>query len=240
MAALFNSSTAPGRAQGVAIVTVLDLLGIAVRRWYILLLGLACIVASCVLLQREEGVYWAQSEVLFLAVDGNNPLENPTEGVIHFASVVQESVDTDSVDLKLASPSATLHGSGVRVGVISSLADAGGQWGSNFDRALIRVEAVNASPQLVRDDISRVVGEITAAADQLQSGDAISGSARVLVDSGSGEITVGYMGSTRGSRYRGFALIALLGGGITLAVAAIVDRRLASRPGRDRDRAPAR
>ena len=84
----------------------------------------------------------------------------------------------------------------------------------------------------MRSDITRVVDDITTAADQLQSGDAITGSARVLVDSGSGEISVGYMGSTRGSRYRGFALVALLGGGITLAVAAVVDRRLAARASR--------
>jgi len=231
MAALFSSSSARG-ARGVAIVTVLDLLRISLRRWYILLLGLACIAATCVVLQREEGVYWAQSEVLFLAVDADNPLEDPTEGVIHFASVVQESVDTGPLDLKLSSPSATLHGSGVREGVISTLADAGGQWESNFNRALIRVEAVNSSPERVRSDITRVVDDITTAADQLQSGDAITGSARVLVDSGSGEISVGYMGSTRGSRYRGFALVTLLGGGITLAVAAVVDRRLAARASR--------
>ena len=214
-------------------VTVLDLLLVAVRRWYIMLVGLVCIVALCAVLQGEKGVYYGQSDVLFLAEDSdNNPLENQTEGVIHFASVVQQTLGSSDVNLKLSSPSATLHGSGVRRGVLATLADAGGQWGSNFNRALIRVEAVNSSPELVRADITRMVDEIATSANRLQSGATVGATARVLVDAGSDTIAVGYMGSTRGSRYRGFALIGLLGGGITLAAAVVVDRRLTARAAR--------
>ena len=212
--------------------TVFRLLSIAIRRWYVVLVGLVCVVALCVTLADEEGVYWAQADVLFLAGDkGGNPLENQTENVIHFASVIQSSLEEGGSDIRLSSPSASLHGTGLRSGFVSMLADTGGQWGSNFNRAVIRIEAVDESPELVRAAIDNAVEEITTETARLQDASGVTedASTRISVDAGPDAVSVGYMGSTRGSRYRAFAVIALMGGAITLAAAALLDRALLAR-----------
>jgi hypothetical protein len=220
------------RRRGSERMTVFRLFGIALRRWYVLVVGLVCIVAACAVLQEEEGVYWAQTDVLFLAGDkGGNPLENQTENVIHFASVIQASLDEGAADIRLSSPSATLHGTGVRSGFISMLADTGGQWGSNFNRAVIRIEAVDESPEQVRGMIAGVVADIESETARLQSASGVGedASTRISVDTGPDAVSVGYMGSTRGSRYRGFAVIALIGGVVSLTAAALLDRALLAR-----------
>jgi hypothetical protein len=208
-------------------VTVLDVLGLMARRWYILVLGLLLTAAVGLSLERTSGVYWARADVLFLADEssaGDNPLQNQTDSVIHFASVVQQSIGESSVQLKLSSPNATLQGSGIREGYVARLSDSGGQWASSFNRAVIEVEVVDSSPEEVRRVLDGVLGRISDATEQVQREAGVDPAAFITVDTADDEASIGYMGSTRGSRIRGLAVVALVGGTLTLIAAAAVDR----------------
>lgn len=208
---------------------ILELVRIALRRWYVIGIGAVCAVALAVLLGRAPGVYWAQSDVLFLAnpaVTGGNPLENQTDSVINFASVVQESIGHGTAQVKLSSPSATLHGAGVRQGYVARLADSGGQWESSFNRAVIKVEVVDSSPQKVRAVLGKVLTNISQETAALQTGSGISQRSLITVETGAKDVSVGYMGSTGGSRLRGLAAVGLVGFGVTCAAAALLDRAL--------------
>jgi hypothetical protein len=208
-------------------VTVLDVLGLMARRWYILVLGLLLTAAVGLSLERTSGVYWARADVLFLADEssaGDNPLQNQTDSVIHFASVVQQSIGESSVQLKLSSPNATLQGSGIREGYVARLSDSGGQWASSFNRAVIEVEVVDSSPEEVRRVLDGVLGRISDATEQVQREAGVDPAAFITVDTADDEASIGYMGSTRGSRIRGLAVVALVGGTLTLVAAAAVDR----------------
>ena len=207
--------------------TVLDVLGLIARRWYIVVLGLLVTVAIGLSLERTTGVYWARADVLFLADEssaGGNPLQNQTDSVIHFASVVQQSIGKNSVQLKLSSPNATLQGSGTREGYVARLSDAGGQWASNFNRAVIEVEVVDSSPEEVRRVLDEVLGRISDATEQVQREAGVDPAAFITVDTADDDVSIGYMGSTRGSRIRGLAAVALVGGTLTLVAAAAFDR----------------
>ena len=217
--------------------TVLDLLGVMARRWYIVVLGLLVVVAVGWSLERTPGVYWARADVLFLADESNaggNPLQNQTDSVIHFASVVQQSIGRDSVQLKLSSPNATLAGSGIREGYVARLSDSGGQWASSFNRAVIEVEVVDSSPDEVRRVLDEVLVRISDDTENVQREAGVDPAAFITVDTAEDDVSIGYMGSTRGSRIRGLATVALVGGTLTLVAAAVFDRAWLRRTARRR------
>jgi hypothetical protein len=206
---------------------VVELLLVCLRRWYVLLVGVLCVAAVAFTLDRTPGVYFAQVDVLFLADDssaGGNPLQNQEDSVIHFASVVQQSVSDGAVQLRLSSPSATLQGSGIREGYVARLSDAGGQWESSFNRAVIEIEVVDSSPAEVNRVLDEVLGRIESETERIQSDAGIDPAAWVTADSETDDVSIGYMGSTRGSRLRGLAAVALVGGAATLVTAALFDR----------------
>lgn len=206
---------------------VFDLLLACLRRWYIVVLGLACIAGVAYTLDRTPGVYFAQVDVLFLADEsqaGANPLQNQEDSVIHFASVVQQSVSDGAVQTRLSSPSATLQGSGIREGYVARLSDAGGQWESSFNRAVIEIEVVDSSPAEVRRVVDEVVGRITAETERIQQEAGVDPSTWVTADVETDDVSIGYMGSTRGSRLRGLAAVGLVGGAATVLTAVLVDR----------------
>ncbi|MBC7402298.1 MAG: hypothetical protein H7279_03860 [Microbacteriaceae bacterium] len=212
--------------------TVLEFLRVALRRWYVFALGLVGILVLTGFLDRTPGVYWAQTDVLFLAnpaAVGGNPLQNQTDSVIDFASVIQESIGRGTAHVKLSSPSATLYGAGVTHGYVARLADAGGQWESSFNRAVIEVEVVESSPAGVRQVLDRVVSEIRRETAALQSGSGVTGVYRITVESGASDVSIGYMGNSRGSRYRGLAALGLVGLGVSAVTAVLLDRALARR-----------
>lgn len=223
--------------------TVFTLLRLALRRWYIVLVGAVLLGFAASALNGTQGVYFAQTDVLFLADEaatGGNPLQNQSDSVIQFASVVQQAVGSGSVNLRLSSPTATLHGSGVRRGYVARLADAGGQWQSSFNRAVIKVEVVDSSPERVRATLDTVLARIANETQKVQRSAGIGAASFVTVDSASQDVSIGYMGSTRGSRIRGLAVAALLGAGITLAAVVAVDRALQRRRESRVRRRPAR
>ncbi|MDR6636657.1 hypothetical protein [Paenarthrobacter nitroguajacolicus] len=203
------------------------------KRWYVafavILLGLAGLGA----IRAQEPVYWAQTEVSFVAPNSDPAYWIPggdNAVLVPFAALVERRVnaDSDSVDLVLAR--GTLYGAGVKQGYSVTLPNAGGQWAKSFTRPVLLVQVVDSSAENVNRVLSAVIDRINAACGALQKEMHVDSRLIFTVSTPSSpEIIFG--GGTQVDRLKGAAIWLTLFAGAALAVTYTVDRRLTRRRG---------
>lgn len=219
--------------------TTVQLLGILRRRWYVLIVSIACSVAAMSVFSETERVYFAQTDVVFEApgvptVAGVN--SGYSESLSFFAGIVERAVNSGSDSVRLSSPTATLYGIGVHQGKSVALADRGGQWSHVFDRPVLWVQVSDSSPERVAAVMAAVVSDIATTAESMQSLSGAPPGTRITVTTTPENPEIVSFGQTSASRAKGFASMAVVGFGLSAAVACLVDRfALRSRRPRRRD-----
>lgn len=191
-----------------------------VRRWYVVLVGLICTAAAAAFVIATPGVYFARTEVVFLAEtgpDNPNTLLTTSSDIIIFASVVANIINGTDPPPKSSSPDATIVGRGVRDGYSVALPDMGGQWVPSFGRQVLDVQVVGSSYEEVEDrtrDLVRQIGEVLA---KLQDQAAVDSANRIVTQPLPEEPAIAYL---QGQPKR--AVAATLALGTTLTVMAVV------------------
>ncbi|MGW9402487.1 hypothetical protein ACWGQ2_00790 [Arthrobacter sp. NPDC055585] len=207
--------------------TPVQLLGVLRRRWYVWLAGLCCTGIAFGFLSQSAPVYAAQSDLVFQepGVPGQSRTLTGTEPqtLIDFAAVVERKYLAGTKTAKLASPTASLFGTGIREGTSVGMLDTGGQWLSSFSRPVLSVQAAAPTPEKVSAEIARVHAEVQAVSDALQLEAGAQPEALITVERAPEDLIITSFGKTRMGEAKALLVLLVTGLGLSCAAAAAAD-----------------
>lgn len=204
--------------------TIWDLGGVLVRRWYLLLLGLLCTAIACMVVNGQPGVYFSRAEVVLLVPPGlgdRNTLTTTSSDAVVLAGVVAKIINGAESEPRAASPEVTIVGRGVDDGYSLQLPDLGGQWAPSFPRQVLDVQVAGPDAEAVHERMQGLIERIDNELSTLQIDANVAPSERISAQSTPSQPSVVYLG---GSRTRALAMTALVGLTMTLGAIAIIDR----------------
>jgi hypothetical protein len=211
-------------------VTFMEILRSLLRRWYVMLVALACIAAAVFMVSRIDGVYSTRVNLVFLAPAGAtsdaNTLHFSSESLVNFAAVIEREYNGNTPQPRFSAVDAPIYGNGETSGVKVFLPNAGGQWTSDFRDATLVVEVVDPNRQNVAKRLNAAVEKVQALALDRQRAAGAAPDQRISVliaDETSGVRFV------QGSTVRAAGAIAVLGLGLGGVAAVLLDRALGRR-----------
>ena len=208
--------------------------GILLRRWYVVLAGLALTVGGLHVVQQRTGVYWGEVDVIFLAPKTPrfpNSIQQTSTAAIAVAGLMERVVQGSSKQPASASAAVSLAGQGISHGQSIKLFDAGSQWEHNFSRPVLVVQATGPDPVGVRDELQSLVNRIERELQMMQVRDGARRSELITASASPSPPDVIHAGGRPGlARY----MTLVLGLWFTVLGAVAVDRLMARR-GRRRE-----
>lgn len=208
------------------------LLRIILRRWAVVLLGLALTLVGCTAIAGAERTYGASVDLVFVE-PGRSSVVNASDAalpsLVDFARMVQRGVRYDSSMVELPSSNATLYGSGVKNGYSVTLPNSGTQWAESYSRPILAVQVVGATPEQVRQKLDQVLSLVESQARDIQTASGISGNRVIDVRRSPAVPEIGDLGSTKLGRMKGILALSLLGLTLTAIGAIQIDRLLLRR-----------
>ncbi|TIC79528.1 hypothetical protein E8D34_20355 [Nocardioides sp. GY 10113] len=190
------------------------------RRWYITL-PLVVITGLLVMATpRDPGTYWGRTDVYFLPPSGVGPdrqnvLQDAATSITYFAAAVERKVVGHPISGRLASSDAGLYGTGLDRGYTVTLANKGSQWGTNFNKPVLIVEAVAPDPEGAAALLEEAVGRVYAAADEAQRRTGTGDAELITLERSPASIEISHV---PGSRKRAQAALLALGLGASLGL----------------------
>ncbi|WP_313823157.1 hypothetical protein [Citricoccus sp.] len=201
--------------------TLLDLLDLARRRWYVYAVTIALAVTATLVLQSTPRVYSAKAEISFTPPDdvvANTPWSSYVETMINYAGAVDNIFNDTYPAETLSGPRATLFGNGFREGVTVGISKTGSQWMPGYDRPVV-VARVNASTEAAAyAELVTTLQRIDAISARIQDEAGTPASLRIQTTWDADQVSVGSFGSTRSSLAKGAAV--LMGASMVLATLA--------------------
>lgn len=218
--------------KGSAEMIINDLVRALLRRWYVVIIGIACTGLVCLHVVTHDGVYWSRVDVILLAPASNaypNSLTTRSGDLIQTAGIVETILNGTRQPRKMASTEATIIGQGVVDGFSVTLPDYGGQWAPNFNRPVLDVQVVASSPQEVRARQERIVGEIHSILEDLQAQASVDPVNRITAEVAVPTPTIHH---AAGDRQRALLMSIVLGSAVTLVSVILLEgRKHGGRPG---------
>lgn len=151
--------------------TLLDLVAILLRRWYVLLAFIVMALAAFLALAADGGVY-STKPILSFSFPGSQAIAADSglndENVIAFAATVAEVVNNGRPIERYAAEDAPLYGAGAREEIRVGVPNVGGQWVTSFARAEIAISIVGRSEAWVHEQQARLVASVMEAAEKEQ------------------------------------------------------------------------
>jgi len=212
------------------------LLRTLLRRWYVLVAVGALTAAGLMLVARPDGVYATRVSVVFLGPAGqvnDNSLTPTPATLVHFAAIIERQYNGEVLENRFAAPSATLYGSGVRVGHSVTLVNRGGQWGRAFSDPVLSIDVVDSSEERVLAVLDETVERVTQLSEAQQERMGVSEGEAISTLRSPQVAIVEYTG---GSRARASAGILALGALVGVSGALVLDRALERRSERRNER----
>lgn len=213
--------------------TALQLLRIVGRRWYVIVAGaLLCALAFWYLDRSTGPVYSADTEVVFSAPGRGGLTANANgvmDGLVGFASAVQRDVLHGAPSPALVTDKATLHGTGVSKGYSITLPNEGGQWQLSYNSPALAVSVVGPTAEWVKATSERLVSTIETTAVERQKASGVASYAMITTGRVPENISVVYVGGTKGTDIRALVAISAVGLSISGTAAVLLDRRLERR-----------
>lgn len=212
--------------------TIYQLLGVLLRRWYVVLLVLTLTAALGWTFARDGGLSVTRTLVTFDAPDAG-PWEeggSADSGIIVFASAVATEVNGGVAAIAYSSADAPFYGAGIREGVRVAVPDTGGQWGVVYNRAAIAIDVVSSDPAWVAERQRAAVAAVVGAARERQSG--IPHRNRIIVAVEPLSETIDHVGPSRTAQVLAGGALGVAG----LLVAAWIAAAWDARVGGARDR----
>jgi len=192
-----------------------ELLRLALRRWYFMLLGAAISVLALYLITNRPGVYWTQVDVVLLAPvykSYPNNFEKSDFTMAPMAGVVVADWNGVNRPLLMATGETTLFGEGQRNGVEVRVPNQGSQWQPLYLTPNIDVQVVGSDAETVAEEASRVSAELNGLLEKRQEAMDIQPSLRMTTIEAPVDPTIKYVS---GSRIRAAMSIGVLGAAFT-------------------------
>ncbi|KDA04886.1 hypothetical protein DC31_01955 [Microbacterium sp. CH12i] len=212
--------------------TLADLLRALLRRWPVVLVGLAITAGVTVIGTSASPVYHSRTEVVFLApVSARYPNElvTQTESLIVTAGAVARRINGAESPVMYGSSLANpvgAPGNGEKTWI--SLISIGTQWVPVFDDQVLLIDAIGDTPEKVTDRIQTADEEIRGALLDLQMEQGVNPVAHITTRMSPAEPVVAEI---KGSRVRAMGMTAVIGGLLTIAAVVVLEVR--SRSPRD-------
>lgn len=209
--------------------TSAQLLRAVVRRWYVVLVGLLAIAATCAVEARAQGVFWTQVDVVFLvpaSTHAPNTLEATSQSLISTAGIVAIRVNDGQRETALSSSSVSLVGEGIYDGRSVRLPNSGGQWVDNFTRPVLDVQVSGPTHDGVVAELEATLADIQRELDVLQIQGGADQYNRISTQLAPTSAVI-YLIAPQVRR--AMAVTAILGSLLTLLTVAVVDRQLLRR-----------
>lgn len=209
-----------------------QLLWLLVRRWYLVILGMALTLVVLWPVTHRPGVFWAQVNLVLLPPTSEyfpNKLEDPQVALSALAGVVVSDYNGQLKPPLMASAGTTLYGEGRTTGTEVRMPNLGSQWKPLYPTATIDVQAVAASPEVVTQEIGAAIGKINRLLAERQEELGVDPSFRVSSFSSPADPSVYYI---TGSRMRALGAGAVVGMGLTVAGVYWLERFLLARRSR--------
>jgi hypothetical protein len=203
------------------------------RRWNVVAAILLMTLLGMGFADRVPGVYSTEVNVVFLPPDST--LQEQTASLTNFAAAVERVYKNGLEAPNVSSSSATLYGSGVRRGSSVKLADAGGQWGTNFNRPVLVVDVVDSSADAVQATLAGILTRISAVASGRQLAVGVAPENFIKIENSPPSPVISYVG---GSRQRALVGLGALGVGLSFTAALLTDRWALKARRRAQHRAP--
>lgn len=189
------------------------------RRWPIVAAGLLVTLAGAFAAITAPGVYYEQTNVIFVAPRGTG-LESGGGSLVATAGVVESQLGEQG-PLPL-SGTATIVTTGIRHGIWVRLPNDGDQWGTNFDQEDLDVEVVGGTARQVSAEMDTTISRIRALLRQDQLAVNVRPGQAIVTGLSPVSPPVGY---ARGSSSRAGAAALALGLAATLIIVVRADRR---------------
>ncbi len=204
-------------------ITVWGLTDTVRRLWPYALAGLIATFGGVALAVARPGVYYEQTNVIFIAPDGSG-FQPGNSGLVSTAGMIEGQLGTAG-PLSL-SPTATIVGAGIRNGIWVRLPNDGGQWATNFDREVLDVEVVGGSRAQVATEMSATISKVQTLLRQDQRSVGVRPSQMIDIGLSPASPPVTYL---RGSSAREGVTALGLGMALTLSFLVMADRWLTRR-----------
>lgn len=210
-------------------ITIWSLANTVRRLWPFAVAGIIATFAGALFAVTNPGVYYEQTNVVFIAPNGSG-FQPGDSGLVSTAGLIESQMG-DQGPLPL-SPAATIVGTGIRNGIWVRLPNEGGQWATNFDQEDLDVEVVGSSADQVSTEMEATISKIQTLLSQDQRSVGVRPNQMIDVSLSPASPPVTYM---RGSSARAGLTVLSLGVALTLTILVMADRRLVRR--RERKRA---
>lgn len=148
-----------------------DVAGCMVRRWYVTVTLLLLAVGGWVVLLMDSGTFTTNTVMVFTRHTGAALL--PDSGfldanLIAFAGVIANDINQGRPAPRYAYRDAPLYGAGVREGMIVGLPDSGGQWTTSITQATIEIQIVGRTKDDVQSRQSSTIAKVFEITDSQQ------------------------------------------------------------------------
>jgi hypothetical protein len=204
-------------------VTFVDLVRTCLRRWPVVLMGLMLTAVALVPVKATPGVYWVQADVVLLAPrtpSTPNSLGVSSASLIAFAGVLERQYNDGKADPATASSQVTLVDQGILDGVSVQLPNAGGQWNAYYNQPVLQVQAAGPSATAVESSITGVIARLRVMLRQRQADLGVVEANRVSADVSPRTPEILYYA---GARNQAALLVIVVGMGLTIAAAVVID-----------------
>lgn len=203
--------------------TLWDFVRACLRRWGVVVLGVAVTGAVGLSAVRGEGVYFARMEIVVLTPTSwyKNVLQGRTDSSIMTAGAVARRVVGAGEEIKYGSLDATLVGISHKKDAYWIRAeDQGGQWAADFRQPIIVVDVVAPSQGRVREIQYQTIDMAQAALDELQDELQVDRTEQMTLQVAPELSVIHYV---HGNRTRALGMILVVGGLATGAAVWLVD-----------------
>ena len=189
--------------------------------WWFGLFGLIITLAVGFNVYRAPGIYVQQVDVVFIwpqvPENTENTFQYGTDSLIKTAGVVGKIVGDRGHSAQVVSSAVGLVDQGIQHGYSVRLPNSGGQWALNFERPVLRVEAVGTTPGEVQQTTQLAVNRINEELLALQTSEEVPAELMIRTRLSPPIMSVDY---ATGSKIRALLASQLLG--LTLTCAAMI------------------
>lgn len=164
--------------------TIVEFLRLLVRRWYIVLFGLALTGLGAVHFSQEKTLYSATTTVNVLVPDVKKEriMGYGSADAINVANVLAARVNGGVPKPVSANPDVKLSAAGIERGVHATVRNEGGQWRSQVSEPIVQVQVVDPDKAQVLLRMNEEVARIGTELKKLEDGMGVPATSRIQLE----------------------------------------------------------